>query len=47
MAQSPIFNNVDLTSGVSHGTSTNFSATLNILNGARSQRIAAFSVPTR
>jgi Tfp pilus assembly protein PilN len=47
MAQSPIFNNVDLTSGVSHGTSTNFSATLNILNGARTQRIAEFSVPTK
>ena len=45
MAQAPIFNNVDLSSGVSHSTSTNFSATLNILNGARSQRIAEYSVP--
>jgi type IV pilus assembly protein PilM len=47
MAKSPIFNNVDLSSGVSHSSSTNFSATLNILNGARSQRIAEFSVPVR
>jgi hypothetical protein len=47
MAKSPIFNNVDLSSGVSHSSSTNFSATLNILNGARSQRTAEFSVPLR
>jgi type IV pilus assembly protein PilM len=46
MAQSPVFNNVDLSSGVSHNTSTNFGATLNILDGARSQRIGEYSVPT-
>jgi hypothetical protein len=47
MAKSPVFDNVDLSSGVSHSAATNFSATLNILNGARSQRITEYSVPTR
>jgi type IV pilus assembly protein PilM len=47
MAKSPIFNNVDLTSGVTESNSVNFSATLNILDGAKSQRIAEYSVPTK
>lgn len=47
MAKSPIFDNVNLSSGVSQSNSVGFSATLNILNGAKSQRIAEYSVPTR
>jgi Tfp pilus assembly protein PilN len=47
MSKSPIFSNVDLTSGVTESNSVNFSATLNILDGARSQRIAEYSVPTK
>ncbi len=47
MAQSPIFNNVDLSSGVSGSSSVSFSASLNILDGAKSQRIAEYSVPNR
>jgi len=47
MAKSPIFDNVDLSSGVSQSNSVGFSATLNILDGAKSQRIAEYSVPTR
>ncbi|MGH9047231.1 MAG: type IV pilus assembly protein PilM [Acidimicrobiales bacterium] len=46
-AQSNILNNVDLSSGVSSGdNAVTFSATLNILDGAQSQRIAEYSVPT-
>jgi type IV pilus assembly protein PilM len=47
MSKSPIFSNVDLTSGVTESNSVNFSATLNILDGAKSQRIPEFSVPTK
>jgi hypothetical protein len=32
---------------VTESNSVNFSATLNILDGARSQRIAEYSVPTK
>jgi type IV pilus assembly protein PilM len=45
LAQSPVFNNVDLTSGVSNASGVTFSATLNILNGAKSQRLSEFAVP--
>jgi hypothetical protein len=47
LAQAPVFNNVDLSSGVSSGNGVTFSATLNILNGAKSQRIAEYSVPSK
>ncbi len=45
IVKSPIFRDVDLASGVSESGSVNFSATLNILDGAKSQRLAQFSVP--
>ncbi|MGH9044214.1 MAG: type IV pilus assembly protein PilM [Acidimicrobiales bacterium] len=45
MTQSPIFNNVDLSSGVSQGDGVTFSATLNILDGAKSQRMSEYTVP--
>jgi len=42
----PPFNNVDLSSGVSEANSVSFNASLNILDGAKSQRIAEYSVPS-
>jgi type IV pilus assembly protein PilM len=47
MSQSPIFNNVNLSGGVSSNSSVAFSATLNILKGAQSQRLAEYSVPSK
>jgi Tfp pilus assembly protein PilN len=46
LTQSPVFNNVDLTSGVSNSTGVNFSATLSILNAAHSHRLAQYTVPS-
>lgn len=45
LSQSPVFSEVDLTSGVSDSAGVSFSATLNILNGAKSQRLSEYSVP--
>jgi hypothetical protein len=45
MATSPIFNGVDLSSGVSSSNSVTFGATLNILDGAKSQRLSEYEVP--
>jgi type IV pilus assembly protein PilM len=45
LVQSPVFNNVDLTSGVSDSEGVAFSATLNVLNGAKSERTSEFAVP--
>jgi type IV pilus assembly protein PilM len=47
MAKSPIFSNVDLSGGVTQSDSVSFGATLSILDGAQSQRIAEYSVPTK
>ncbi len=52
MAKSPILNDPTLTAGVtessaSQGNVVTFSSTLNILDGARSQRISEFSVPPK
>jgi len=46
LTQSPVFSNVDLTSGVSSSTGVNFGATLSILNAAHSQRVAQYTVPS-
>jgi Tfp pilus assembly protein PilN len=45
IVRSPIFKDADLTSGVSNGSTVSFSATLAILDGAKSQRLAQYSVP--
>jgi type IV pilus assembly protein PilM len=47
MSKSPIFSNVDLNGGVTQSNSVSFGATLEILDGAKSQRIAEYSVPTK
>jgi type IV pilus assembly protein PilM len=46
LSQSSLFNNVDLISGISESATVSFSASLNILNGARSQRIGEYTVPS-
>jgi type IV pilus assembly protein PilM len=46
LSRSPLFTGgVELTSGVSNQAGVTFSATLNILNGAKSQRLSEFAVP--
>jgi len=45
MSKSPIFTAVDLSGGVSNGTSVNFAATLSVENGAKGQRVNEYSVP--
>ncbi len=44
IARSPIFKDADLTGGVNNNP-VSFSATLDILDGAKSQRVAQYSVP--
>ncbi len=45
IVQSPVLKDAVLASGVSKGSSVAFSATLDVLNGAKSQRISEYSVP--
>ncbi|HXQ19187.1 MAG TPA: type IV pilus assembly protein PilM [Acidimicrobiales bacterium] len=45
MSKSPIFTAVDLSGGVSNGSSVNFAATLSVEEGAHGQRVAEYSVP--
>ncbi len=45
IVQSPVLKDAVLASGVSQGSSVSFSATLDVLNGAKSQRISEYSVP--
>ncbi len=47
MSQSPIFTNVDLSGGISSGSTVTFGATLQIEGRAHGQRVAEYSVPTK
>jgi type IV pilus assembly protein PilM len=45
MSKSPVFTDVDLSGGVSGGSSVEFAASLNVKSGARGQRVSEYSVP--
>jgi type IV pilus assembly protein PilM len=45
MSTSPVFADVDLSGGVSNGSSVEFAASLNVKSGAHGQRLSEYSVP--